>query len=588
MSGSSYTNVFGGTTVRPSSPSYEAITMAASTVLRWPLETTPGTPVVASLMDVTASASSLYLAMPPGNTGSTGVICYVTNVGANSFEVRATDNATLIATVATTQTWMLALTDNSTANGTWRAYQLASTTSSASAASLAGQGLEATGSLLQTDFPISYLTSSTNLTPSYRGESVVWLGTTGTLQLNDIDVLGDGWFCLIANYGTDVLTISTTSSELINGSATLSMNPGNSGILVAGATTFNSFGALVGALSVLNGGTGATTADAALTNLGGTSIGKSIFTAPNATAVVALLGLNDIEWVESTVSTPQTVTAGSNRRAFVATAAINFNLPLTSSVDTSFFIQVYAQNGIATVTPNAADSINGGAIGVAYTIPSKGCAQFVTDGAGAWWTIFGPELSGTTLTTTGAGTIGTNLNVGGTLAATGAITGSALTTTGTITAGTSLKATTSLIVGTNITAGGTLSGVTSLSIGGALTGATTGAFSGAVTAANGTSSTQVVNFSQFGQTLAANNGKITLPGGLIRQWGTATGDASGDVTVTFSTTFSAIYGVNVTRNTATVGDVGAPYISPPSTSQVTIRCYPQVASAVYYWEAWGI
>ena len=587
MSGSSYTNVFGGTTVRPASPSYEAITMASSTVLRWPLETTPGTPVVAALMDVTASASSLYLAMPPGNTGSSGVIAYVANVGSNSFEVRANDESTVIATIATTQTWMLALTDNSTTNGTWRAYQLASTTSSASAASLAGQGLEANGSLLQTDFPITYLTGNTNLTPSYRGESIVWLGTTGTLQLNDIDVLGDGWFCLVANYGSGVLTISTTSSELINGAATLSMNPGNSGILVAGATTFNSFGALVGALSVINGGTGATTADAALTNLGGTSIGKSIFTAPNAAAVVALLGLNDIEWVESTVAINQTVTAGSNRRAFVATAAINFNLPLTSSVDTSFFIQVYAQNGVVTVTPNAAETINGGAVGAPYTIPSKGCAQFVTDGAGAWWTVFGPELSGTTLTTTGAGTIGTNLNVGGTLAATGAITGSELTTTGTITAGTSLKATTSLIVGTNITAGGTLSGVTSLAMGGALTGATTGAFSGAVTAANGASSTQVVNYSQFNPTLAAT-GKISLPGGLIVQWGVATGDASGDAPVTFATTFSVIYGVNATRVTNSIGNVGAPYITVPSTSAFTLRCYPQVASAQYYWIAWGI
>ena len=454
MSGSSFTDIFGGTTVRPSAPNYIALTISADTALYWPLETTQSVPVVAAAMDITATTTSLTLNMPPGNTGSTGVICYITNVGSNEFQVMATDGTTAIATIATTETWLLILSNNSTTNGTWRALQIASTTSSATAASLAGQGLEANGSLLQTDFPITSLSGNTSLTAAYRGESVVWTGAAGTLQLDNAATLGNGWFCLVSNRGSDVLTISTTSSELINGSVTLSMYPGNSGIIVASATAFTTFGVLADALAVVNGGTGARTADQALTNLGGTSTGKSIFTAPNAAAVVALLGLNNIQWLESTVSTNQIVTAGNSRTIYVATSPINITLPLASTLTTAFALQIYAEGGAVTVIPNVADSINGFSPGATFTIPSGGNGQFVTDGVNDWWVLFGPQMSGTRLDVT------FDINAGGTIAATGAIvsastlSGAAITSAGTITAGTSLKSTTSTTVGTTLTVGG--------------------------------------------------------------------------------------------------------------------------------------
>ena len=134
---SGFTSVFGGTSVRPSQPSYEALTISANTALVWPLEATAAAPYVASAIEVTATAGSLLLLMPPGNTGSAGVISMVTNVGSNSFTL-ADQAGNAIVPIAPTQSWLIVLRSNTTANGSWGAIQMGATTASATSAALAG------------------------------------------------------------------------------------------------------------------------------------------------------------------------------------------------------------------------------------------------------------------------------------------------------------------------------------------------------------------------------------------------------------------------------------------------------------------
>ena len=389
MSGSSYTNVFGGSAIAPINPSYLAFTITTNTTLVWPLESGETTPYVADLCDVTAASGGLNLAMPPGNTGSTGVAGIFTNVGAQSFTL-TDQGGNSICILAPSQQWIVALTSNSTTNGTWRAYQLAATTSSAQASSLAGYGLQASGSQLQTNIPTrSPISLTVNIGASDRG-SLIYAQeeASSTFVLDDPVNLGTGWYCYFqTDYLTPVL-LRCSSGATVNGVAQLNIPVGQGGIIVCQSGNFSVFGGITSTVPITAGGTGATTAGAALSNLGGTSVGVSIFTAPSPASVVALLGLNNFTFQESSVGTNQTLAAGSSNTIFIATAAISVGVPLTTTLTKQFIFGILAQGGAVTVTPQASDKINNATAGANYVLAQGSSALFVTDANGNIWPVF--------------------------------------------------------------------------------------------------------------------------------------------------------------------------------------------------------
>lgn len=390
-----YTNTFGGTNIYPSDVQYRYVSLTVDQALSWPLETAPTTDVVASIMDVNPTTTSLVITMPDATEAGTGQTVLFNNVGSNTFTVKTNTGSQICAPQSGT-TFQIYLTSNSTAAGTWRSFQYGASASATNASSLAGLGLRAIATTLNQSIEVASFSTNYTAGTSDRSKAYIWTGGAGTLSLSSAPSLGNDWFLQVRNGGTGDLTVDPNSSENINGSSTLTLSPGDSCIIVTDGVEFWTIGfgqSAVYAFSVLQidiagsgdytlstaelnrtayiftgtltgnrdvivpttaqqywvsnqtsgsytlgiktaaqspavtvaqgarailycdgtnvvdadtatiaipvtvaqGGTGATTASGARTNLGATAIGDAVFTAANTTAAQIALGLDPIQ-----------------------------------------------------------------------------------------------------------------------------------------------------------------------------------------------------------------------------------------------------------------------------------------------------
>lgn len=236
-----YTNTFGGTTIYPSDVSYRYVSLTIDQALDWPLEAAPTTNVVASIMDINATANSLVITMPDATEAGTGQTVLFNNVGANTFSVK-TSTGTLICAPQSGTTFQIYLTDNSTVSGTWRSFQYGASASAANASALAGLGIKAIATTLNQSMPVSTFNSNYTTGSSDRAKVLVWNGGAGTLSLESAPTVGADWFVNVRNSGSGDLTIDPNSSELINGAATLILAPGDSCIVVTNGVQFFTIG----------------------------------------------------------------------------------------------------------------------------------------------------------------------------------------------------------------------------------------------------------------------------------------------------------------------------------------------------------
>lgn len=238
----SYNSPFTGNVIQPTDVSYRAVTLSANTQLEWPINGNATDDYAARIMNVTATAGSLNLYMPPADQASVGQDALIRNVGATSFTVKDYAGINTIITIAAGESKYIYITSNANNQGTWGIISFGVGSSSADAATLAGYGLVAQTTTLNQSHPVTTFGTSATATVAYRAQAYVWTGGTGTLTLDTTSNLGNNWFMLLRNSGTGTLTVSPSGGTLINGSASIVMQPSDSTIIVCSGTAFYTVG----------------------------------------------------------------------------------------------------------------------------------------------------------------------------------------------------------------------------------------------------------------------------------------------------------------------------------------------------------
>jgi hypothetical protein len=238
----SYVSPFTGDVIQPTDVSFRAVTLSANTQLNWPSNSTTNADYAARIMQVTATAGSLNLYMPPADQTSVGNDALIRNIGANTFTVKDYAGTGTIVSVAAGESKYIYITTNSTSQGTWGVIAFGVGTSSADAATLAGYGLVASGATLNQSHPSAAITSTSTFATTDRAQTRVWGGGAGTAILPAAATLGNNWFTLFKNNGTGSFIISCTGAELIDGNSTKTFNPTESAFIVCTGTAYVTVG----------------------------------------------------------------------------------------------------------------------------------------------------------------------------------------------------------------------------------------------------------------------------------------------------------------------------------------------------------
>jgi hypothetical protein len=235
-----YTSPYTGQTINPSQVGYEALTISADTFLQWPINGN-NTNVVANIIDVTATVAGLDIYLAPATEVSTGQTVLFRNIGAETFTVVDNSGNTVVS-IASGVAQYIYLTDNSTVDGVWESVTLGTGTSAANAATLAGYGLKAVNTTLNTVTPVVTFSSSITLTPIAQSKLYVWEGGAGTVTLPAASTAGASWYVIIKNDGTGILNIALNPGETIDGNVSAQLQISDSFVIVSNGTNYFSYG----------------------------------------------------------------------------------------------------------------------------------------------------------------------------------------------------------------------------------------------------------------------------------------------------------------------------------------------------------
>jgi hypothetical protein len=236
----SYINPYTGQTISPSQVGYESLSISTDTLLEWPINGNTDN-VVANIIEVTATVNTnLKLYMPPATSVSTGQSVLIRNIGSYSFTVVDTGGNTIVP-IASGIAEYIYVTNNTTINGTWESVTFGAGTSSANAATLAGYGLTAISTTLNTETLVTSFSSNYSILPEDRSSLYEWTGGAGTVTMPNAVTVGAGWFVVIKNNGTGILNVALVGSNTIDGNASAQLQIAESFVIVSNGLNYVSY-----------------------------------------------------------------------------------------------------------------------------------------------------------------------------------------------------------------------------------------------------------------------------------------------------------------------------------------------------------
>lgn len=235
-----YTSPFTGTVVQPTDVSYYELNFSSNVQLYWPAVVNPQQVPAARIIDATPSTSGLVISLPEADQGAVGTDILIRNFGSDDFTVQDFTGTGSVL-VAVGQSKYFYLSDNSTAAGVWQNVEFGAGTSSADAATLAGNGLVALAGKLNTTQNVVEVSSPPSITDASRAATYLWTGGNGTITLPTAASLSGGWYISFKNAGTGSLIFTAQGTSLVNGQSTVTINPNESGFLIFQQSTGDFF-----------------------------------------------------------------------------------------------------------------------------------------------------------------------------------------------------------------------------------------------------------------------------------------------------------------------------------------------------------
>jgi hypothetical protein len=247
---SSYNSPFGGDVIQPTDVAYASYALNSTTgtiQLEWPLNGNATDYVAARVMQVSTTSTAYELWMPPANQASVGQDALIYNTGTVKLNIKSYGGLTSICTVDTSSSGngsaqYIFITANANTSGTWGVIAFGSSTTAASAVSLAGAGLTPISTTLNAAYPAAAVSTGITFSSADRAVANYWAGGTGSATLPSAASLGNNWFMLFRNNGTGTYTINCTGADQIDGASNKQFNPDESAIIVCSGSRFFTVG----------------------------------------------------------------------------------------------------------------------------------------------------------------------------------------------------------------------------------------------------------------------------------------------------------------------------------------------------------